>query len=198
MFTGIITDLGRVRSVEGSGAKRLQIETAYNTADIAIGASVSCLGACLTVVEKGDGWLGFDVSQETGRCSTLGQLKIGDPVNLECAIRVGEELGGHMVTGHVDVVVSIQSIEEEQGSLKYNVAIPTGRLARLIAAKGSVTLDGVSLTVNDVSAEIFSVNIVPHTVRLTTFGERKAGDEINLEIDILARYLDRMTIGISE
>ncbi len=193
MFTGIITDLGAVREVgrAATGADtRLVFETGYETATIDIGASIACSGACLTVVEKGAGWFAADVSAETLKRTTLGDWRTGTPVNLERPLRLGDELGGHMVNGHVDATVRIVSREPESGSLRFVVETPP-ELVSFIAAKGSVALDGVSLTVNETEGARFGVNIIPHTQSCTTFGERVAGDRLNLEVDVLARYVSR-------
>ncbi len=191
MFTGIITDLGEVRSVEERGGTRLAITTAYETGSIEIGASIACSGACLTVVDKGADWFAADVSAETLNCTTLGAWRVGTRVNLERPLRLGDELGGHFVLGHVDGVARIVSREPEGESVRLAFAVPDA-LSGFIAAKGSVTLDGVSLTVNRVEDSRFEVNLVPHTLRCTAFGAARPDGRVNLEIDVLARYIARI------
>ena len=191
MFTGIVTDLGRVRSVEQRGDSRFVFETGYDTASIDLGASIACSGACLTLVDKGPGWFAADVSAETLSKTTLGTWQAGTAVNFERALRIGDELGGHLVSGHVDGVATLQE-EGEEGDSKRLVFEAPGELARFIAAKGSVTLDGVSLTVNEVEDRRFGVNIIPHTAAVTTLGRLRPGDGVNLEIDLVARYLQRL------
>jgi riboflavin synthase len=192
MFTGIITDLGEVRSVEaGDGGTRLAITTAYDVAGVYMGASVACCGACLTVVEKDADWLAFDVSGETLDCTTLGDWQVGSRVNLERPLKVGDELGGHIVLGHVDGVADIAECEPVGDSRRLVFTAPAD-LARFIAAKGSVAIDGVSLTVNRVEGRDFEVNIIPHTMRLTNLGDAAAGGRVNLEVDTLARYVARL------
>ena len=191
MFTGIVTDVGRVRSVrETNRDRRVEIETAFDTSTLDIGASVSHAGCCLTVVETGPGWFAVEVSGETLAMSTLGNWTDGHRVNLERAARVGDELGGHIVSGHVDGVGEVISIESEGGSHRVKVRAPRP-LHRLIAPKGSITVEGVSLTVNEVEDDVFGVNLIPHTWDVTTLGELKVGARVNLEIDMLARYLAR-------
>jgi riboflavin synthase len=195
MFTGIITDVGRVRNLVVEGDTRLTIETAYDTKDLAIGASVACSGACLTVVEKGQegaaGWFTVQASAETLACTTLGGWSVGTPVNLERALKLGDELGGHIVSGHVDGLARLVSRRPEGDSLRLVFEVPAA-YERAIAAKGSVTLDGVSLTVNEVDGRQFGVNIIPHTQAQTTLGGLAVGDRVNLEIDVLARYVARL------
>ena len=190
MFTGIISDLGRVRAIIPGGDKRFEFATNLDTASLAMGASVSCSGACLTVVDKGQDWFATTVSAETLARTTLGRWRAGTPVNFERALRAGDELGGHIVTGHVDGIAQLKSLRAEGDSLRLVFAHPA-ELARLIAAKGSITLDGVSLTVNDVSASEFGVNLVPHTRKTTTLGALAPSDFVNLELDPLARYVAR-------
>jgi riboflavin synthase len=191
MFTGIVTDMGRVRKVEQTARdRRYEIETAWDTAGIDLGASVSHAGCCLTVTEKGPGWFAVEVSGETLSKTTLGDWKAGDTVNLERASRLGDELGGHIVSGHVDGLGRVLSVTPEGGSRRIEIEAPAP-LHRYIAAKGSITVDGVSLTVNAVEGQAFGVNIIPHTWENTTLGALKAGDPVNLEIDMLARYLAR-------
>jgi riboflavin synthase len=191
MFTGIITDVGEVRAVEHRADTRFTIATHFDVATIDQGASIACCGVCLTVVAKGEDWFAVDASGETLSCTTLGDWAEGTPVNLERALRLGDELGGHIVTGHVDGVGRIEAITPEGGSLRFDFSAPEA-LKRFIAEKGSVTIDGVSLTVNAVDGARFAVNIIPHTQNHTTFGHYKTGDRVNLEIDILARYVARL------
>ena len=191
MFTGIVTDVGRVRSVrETNRDRRFEIETAFDTASIDIGASVSHAGCCLTVVEKGPGWLAVEVSGETLSRTTLGDWAEGHAVNLERAARVGDELGGHIVSGHVDGVGEVLSVESEGGSHRVRIRAPRP-LHRYIAEKGSICVEGVSLTVNEVEDDVFGVNLIPHTWDVTTLGGLAPGSRVNLEIDMLARYLAR-------
>lgn len=191
MFTGIVTDIGRVRSVRQTERdRRYEIETAWDTAGIDLGASISHAGCCLTVTEKGPAWFAVEVSGETLSKTTLGGWREGDPVNLERAAKLGDELGGHIVSGHVDGLGRVVSVTPEGGSHRIDIAAPAP-LHRYIAAKGSITVDGVSLTVNAVEGEVFGLNIIPHTWEATTLGGLKAGDAVNLEIDMLARYLAR-------
>jgi riboflavin synthase len=191
MFTGIIMDVGRVRAVLPGGDTSFTITTALDTGDLAIGASVACAGVCLTVVEKGGGWFSVQASAETLARSTLGGWRDGTSVNLERALRVGDELGGHIVSGHVDAVAEIVERRPEGDSLRFVIEVPTG-FERAVAAKGSVALDGVSLTVNEVEGRRFGVNIIPHTQARTTFGAASVGDRVNLEVDLLARYVARL------
>jgi riboflavin synthase len=190
MFTGIVTDLGRVRSVTHRGEVRLAIDTAYDTDTIALGASLACSGACLTVVDKGAGWFAVEVSAETLSKTTIADWQAGTPVNLERALALGDELGGHLVSGHVDGTCEIVSRRAAGESLVFALALP-GWLAPFVAAKGSIALDGVSLTVNEVSGDRFTVNIIPHTRERTTFGQARPGRRVNVEIDMLARYVRR-------
>ncbi len=188
MFTGIITDVGRVRAIESRSDARLVIDTAYDTGEIGLGASIACSGACLTVVKTGPGWFAVDASGETLDRTTLGDWREGSPVNLERALKVGDELGGHLVSGHVDGVTEIMGREPDGESLRFVFVLPDW-LRAYIAPKGSVALDGVSLTVNEVETDRFGVNIIPHTQSATTFGAAGAGDRVNVEIDVLARYV---------
>ena len=191
MFTGIVTDVGRVRAVrETNRDLRFEIETKYDLATIDIGASISHAGCCLTVVEKADGWFAVEVSGETLSLTTLGDWQVGRPVNLERAAKVGDELGGHIVSGHVDGLGEVISIVSEGGSHRVQFRVPRP-LHRHIAAKGSITVDGVSLTVNEVEDDVFGVNLIPHTWDVTTLGSLQVGSRVNLEIDMLARYLAR-------
>ena len=191
MFTGIVTDIGRVRSVRQTERdRRYEIETGWDTAGIDLGASISHAGCCLTVTEKGPGWFAVEVSGETLSKTTLGDWREGDPVNLERAAKLGDELGGHIVSGHVDGLGRVVAVTPEGGSHRIDIEAPAP-LHRYIAAKGSITVDGVSLTVNAVEGRVFGLNIIPHTRDATTLGGLKAGDMVNLEIDMLARYLAR-------
>jgi len=191
MFTGIVTDIGRVRDVrETERDRRYEIQTAWDVSGIDLGASISHAGCCLTVTEKGTDWFAVEVSNETLSKTTLGAWKAGDGVNLERAAKLGDEMGGHVVSGHVDGLGRVVSITPEGGSHRVEVEAPAP-LHRYIAAKGSITVDGVSLTVNSVAGQVFSLNIIPHTWDVTTLGRLKAGDPVNLEIDMLARYLAR-------
>ena len=191
MFTGIITDVGKVRAIEQKGDTRIEIETSYDTADVDIGASIACSGACLTVVEKGPGWFAVEASAETLDKTALGDWKVGTAINLERAMRVGEELGGHIVSGHVDAVATITDMTPEGDSVRFTFE-GLEEFARYIAPKGSVCLDGVSLTVNEVNGNSFGVNIISHTQSATSFGRRQVGDRINMEIDTIARYVARL------
>jgi riboflavin synthase len=195
LFTGIVTDLGRVRAIERRGDSRFAIATSYDLAGVSLGASIACSGACLTVVDKGlgeaGGWFAADVSAETLSKTTLGSWQVGSTVNLERPLALGAELGGHLVTGHVDGTAAVVLREREGDSWRFRFRAPAD-LKHYIAAKGSVALDGVSLTVNEVLDDVFGVNVIPHTASVTTFGERRVGDRVNLEIDLLARYLARL------
>lgn len=191
MFTGIVTDLGRVRGITRRGDTRFEIETHFDMAGVAIGASIACSGACLTVVEKGEGWFAAVVSAETLSRTTLGDWKVGSPVNLERPLTVADELGGHMVSGHVDGVGTLRAVRPEGDSKRFTFAAPA-ELMRYIASKGSISVDGVSLTVNEVDATSFGVNVIPHTQGQTTFGDMVQGTRVNLEIDLVARYVARL------
>jgi riboflavin synthase len=191
MFTGIVTDVGRVRTIRDTNRdRRFEIETAYDLATIEIGASISHAGCCLTVVDKGEHWFAVEVSGETLSTSTLSDWTEGRPVNLERATRAGDELGGHIVSGHVDGVGEVLSVTEEGGSHRIRIRAPRP-LHRYIASKGSIGVEGVSLTVNEVEDDVFGVNLIPHTWEVTTLGRLVAGSRVNLEIDMLARYLAR-------
>ena len=192
MFTGIITDRGCLRALAESGDDRcFEIETAYDTSAIPLGASIACSGACLTAVDVGQGWFAADVSAETLACTTLGDWQVGHFVNLERPLSVGAELGGHMVLGHVDGVAEVLSCRPDGASTRFAFAVPAA-LAGFIASKGSVSLDGVSLTVNEVDGNVFGVNIIPHTLDVTGFGALEPGMWVNLEVDVLARYVARL------
>lgn len=196
MFTGIVTDVGTIRSAERRGDLRLTILTSYDLATVDLGASISCSGVCLTVVDKGDDWFAVDVSAETMSKTAADHWREGARLNLERALRLGDELGGHIVTGHVDAVAEVVGTCPEGDSTRVGLSVPK-ELAAMIAPKGSVTLDGVSLTVNDVrdaedGSMHFSVNIIPHTAEHTTLSDLKAKQQLNVEVDVLARYIDRM------
>jgi riboflavin synthase len=195
MFTGIVTALGLVRSIAplGSGEDmRLSITAPWpDTASIAIGASIGCSGCCLTAVELGPDWFAADASAETLSKTTMGRWRAGTQVNLERSLRLGDELGGHLVSGHVDGVAEALSADPEHGSTRWIFRVPPA-LSRFIAVKGSIAVDGVSLTVNEVTADTFGVNIIPHTATVTGFGSLRRGDAVNIEIDMLARYVARL------
>ncbi|MBI4183770.1 MAG: riboflavin synthase [Proteobacteria bacterium] len=191
MFTGIVTDVGRVRAVRAGHEARIEIETAHQTAGIAHGASIACAGVCLTVVETGPGWFAVVASAETLARTTLGGWRAGTRVNLERALRLGDELGGHLVLGHVDGVAECVSLAPEGESRRAVFAVADD-LARFLAVKGSVALDGVSLTVNEVDGRRFAVNIIPHTLAATTLSGLAGGARVNIEMDMLARYLARL------
>jgi riboflavin synthase len=191
MFTGIITDLGRVSRVGRGDLMDLTIATAFDTSAIALGASIACSGACLTVVAIAPGEFSVQASAETLACTTIGEWEEGTPVNLEKSLRVGDELGGHLVAGHVDGIARIVERRPEAESVRFVFDAPE-ELTRFIARKGSVALDGVSLTVNEVSGGRFGVNIIPHTLACTNFGSATPGQRMNLEIDLIARYVARL------
>ncbi len=191
MFTGIITDLGRIAALEKNGDLRARIETGYDVAGIDLGASIASDGVCLTVVTLGDGWYEVDISAETLSKTNLGAWEVGRTVNLERALKVGDELGGHIVSGHVDGVAEIIAMEDEGDSTRVTFKAPAD-LARFIAPKGSVALNGTSLTVNEVEGDRFGVNLISHTKEVTNWGQAEPGDRVNLEIDTLARYVARL------
>lgn len=192
MFTGIITDLGKIAEIiKGDTAACFKIKTSYATDTIYMGASIACNGCCLTVTEKGPDWLSFDASKETLNHTTLGTWNTDTQINLERALKLGDELGGHLVSGHVDGVGKITDITDEDGSKRCTIT-PPPELMTFIAPKGSITLDGVSFTVNEVGDSTFGVNIIPHTQTVTTFGALATGDALNVEIDLLARYVARL------
>jgi len=191
MFTGLITDLGRVRRVEAGGSRRIAIGTRYDTETIALGASIACNGVCLSVVEKGPGWFLVEASAETLARTTVGSWEAGTQVNLERPLRLGDELGGHLVLGHVDGVGEILDRRPDGESLRFGIGAPS-ELLRFIAPKGSIAVDGVSLTVNEVEGSRFGVNVIPVTQRETGFGTLGPSSRVNLEIDLLARYLARL------
>jgi riboflavin synthase len=196
MFTGIVTDVGTVRSAEQRGDQRLVIATSYDMDGVDLGASIACSGVCLTVVDKGDDWFAVDVSGETISKTAPDRWREGARLNLERALRLGDELGGHIVTGHVDAVAEVVGTCPEGDSTRVGLRVPR-ELAPMIAAKGSITLDGASLTVNEArdaedGSTHFAVNIIPHTAQHTTLGDIEQGQQLNVEIDGLARYLERM------
>lgn len=191
MFTGIITDQGRIAQLEQRGDLRARIETSYDTAGIDIGASIACDGVCLTVVALGDTWFDMEISAETVSKTNLGSWAEGRTINLERALKVGDELGGHIVSGHVDGVAVITAVADEGDSTRLTFEVPHD-LARFIAPKGSVALNGTSLTVNEVDGTSFGINLISHTKDVTTWGRAAVGDKVNLEIDTLARYVARL------
>lgn len=196
MFTGIITDIGTVRTADQRGDLRLVIGCAYDMGTVDLGASIACSGVCLTVVDKGDNWFAVDVSAETQARTPPDMWRDGSQLNLERALRVGDELGGHIVTGHVDGLGEVVGVAPEGGSVRAVIRVPA-EIGPYIAEKGSIAVNGVSLTINDLEDVIggatdFSVNIIPHTAGHTTLGQLVAGDRVNLEIDVLARYLHRL------
>lgn len=190
MFTGLITDVGRVRAVTSVGDRRIEIETSFPIAEIELGASIACSGVCLTAIEFGDNWFAVEASEETTSKTTVGDWQAGDALNLERSLRIGDELGGHLVFGHVDGVAEIAGRRTDGDSIRFSILAPDD-LAPYIASKGSVALSGVSLTVNEVDGNRFGVNIIPHTADATTLGKLSAGDRVNLEVDMLARYVAR-------
>jgi len=200
MFTGIITDIGRVAAIEKRGDTLFTLSTGYDVSTVDLGASIACSGICLTVVDKGadqtgQNWFAVEVSAESMDTGNIGGWQVGGPVNLERSLRLGDEMGGHIVSGHVDGVAEILSIVEDGDSLRFTFKV-SDKIKKFIAPKGSVALNGVSLTVNEVDDDTFGVNIISHTQAHTTFGEAKAGDKVNLEIDVLARYVSRLTEGV--
>ncbi len=191
MFTGIITDIGTVTELEKTGDLRARIQTGYDTSSIDIGASIASDGVCLTVVALGEDWYDVDISAETVSKTNVSGWEVGKRVNLERALRVGDELGGHIVSGHVDGVAKVIDMTDDGDSTRITFRAPDA-LARFIAPKGSVALNGTSLTVNDVQGAIFGINVIPHTKEVTTWGDLTVGDGVNLEIDTLARYVARL------
>ncbi len=191
MFTGIITDVGRVRAVAHDGDTRFEISTAFDMKTVEIGASIANSGVCLTVIETGPDWFAVQASGETLSKTTLGDWRPGSRVNLERALKVGDELGGHIVSGHVDGVGEVVSIADDGESKRFVFRVPAA-LKTFMAPKGSVAIDGVSLTVNEVSGDTFGVNIIPHTQQVTLFGDYRVGSRVNVEIDMLARYVARL------
>ncbi len=194
MFTGIVTDLGRVRRIRRGELAELTIATRFDIAKIAIGASIACSGPCLTVVAVADGTFTVQASAETLARTTIASWVEGTPVNLEQALRIGDELGGHLVSGHVDGLAKIVERRPDAESVRFVIEAP-GELMPFIASKGSVCLDGVSLTVNEVEQNRFGINIIPHTLACTTFAEARPGQQMNLEIDMIARYVARLLGG---
>lgn len=195
MFTGIVTDKGEILALEQAGDLRVRIGTGYDIAGIDIGASIACDGVCLTVIDLGDSprnWFDVQVSAETLSKTNLGTWAAGRAVNLERALKVGDELGGHIVSGHVDGLADVVEVKGEGDSTRVVFEVP-GDLARFIAPKGSVALNGTSLTVNEVDGRRFGVNFIPHTKKATTWGRVAVGDKVNVEIDTLARYVARLT-----
>ena len=192
MFTGIVTDLGRILSIGQGPDPRIRIRTRYDVAGIEIGASISCSGCCLTVVDKQADWFAVQASAETFSRTTLGRWRMDSPVNLERSLKVGDELGGHIVTGHVDGVGECVGTRPDGLSMRIEFKVPAA-LAGYIAEKGSVAIDGVSLTVNEVTGDRFGVNIIPHTQKVTTLGGISAGDPVNIEVDLIARYVARLS-----
>ena len=193
MFTGIITDVGEIIELEKQGDLRARIKTNYDAKGIAFGASIACDGICLTAVDFGDNWFDVEISAETVSKTIIGSglWEINYKVNLERSLKVGDELGGHIVSGHVDGIATVSSIVDEGDSTRFTFEAPM-ELARFIAPKGSVALNGTSLTVNEVKENAFGINLVPHTKKVTSWGKTKVGDPINLEIDTLARYVARL------
>ena len=195
MFTGIVTGVGEVRAIAPVGQgrdMRLVIGAPWpDTGAIPLGASVACAGCCLTAVEVGPDWFAVDVSGETLSKTGLGEWRVGTPTNLERSLRLGDELGGHLVSGHVDGLGEVLDVRPESGSWRVRVRVPR-ELARFIAPKGSVAVDGVSLTVNEVEGDVFGVNIIPHTWTATTLGQLRPGARVNIEVDMLARYVARL------
>jgi riboflavin synthase len=196
MFTGLVSDVGTVESIKDRGAlRRLRIASHYDPATIALGASIACNGPCLTAVDIGRGadgaWFDVDIGAETLARTTAGAWTVGARLNLERSLRIGDELGGHIVTGHVDGVAEILAVEPFDGMSRFSIRAPAP-LSRFIAEKGSVALDGTSLTVNSVEDNVLSVLLIPHTLAVTTWGDRRAGDSLNLEVDLMARYAARL------
>ena len=195
MFTGIVTDVGEVRSIEGTGDLKIVFGTAYDTSTIEIGASIACAGVCLTVIDKGNDWFSADVSEESLAVTNVSSWSPGTPVNLERSLRLGDEMGGHIVTGHVDCVGKIVLFEKVSDSILMQIDVPL-ELGRFVAQKGSVTIDGASLTVNGVddmkTDTRLSINLIPHTQAVTSFRTSQLADNVNVEFDILARYVSRL------
>jgi riboflavin synthase len=191
MFTGIITDQGTIRALEQQGDLRARLGCNYDTSTIALGASIACDGVCLTVIETGEDWFDVEISAETVSKTNLPDWAVGRTVNLERALKVGDELGGHIVSGHVDGLARITDMHDEGGSTRVTLTAPQ-ELARFIAPKGSVALNGTSLTVNEVNGCDFGINFIPHTKDVTTWGSAAVGDKVNLEIDTMARYVARL------
>jgi riboflavin synthase len=197
MFTGIIQHIGTIAALEKGGDWRVVIEADMDLSKTPMGASIACSGCCLTVVELVAGGFAVQVSGETLAKTTIGSWGVGTKINLEPSLKMGDEMGGHIVSGHVDALASIKSIQKDGDSHRLTLQIPAN-LVRFVAPKGSITLDGISLTVNEVRGDTFGVNIIPHTWAHTTFGSKKEGDRLNLEVDMLARYVARMLEAQSE
>jgi riboflavin synthase len=191
MFTGIITDIGRVLAIRPTGDPIYRIETRHDTQAIRIGASIACSGVCLTVTATGPSWFEVQASPETLSLTTAADWREGTRLNLEFALKLGDELGGHIVSGHVDGIGRIVERRAERDSVRFTIEVPAA-LERLVARKGSIAIDGVSLTVNEVEGARFGINVIPHTQEMTTFGTLQEGDEVNLEVDMLARYVARL------
>ncbi|HAA93012.1 MAG TPA: riboflavin synthase [Rhodospirillaceae bacterium] len=191
MFTGLIQDVGKVRAIDRAGDWRIEIATSFDMGDVALGASIACSGVCLTVTEKESGWFAVEASAETLSKTTVGDWDEGRPLNLERSLKLGDELGGHLVFGHVDGIAEITARAPDGDSTRFRIS-PPPELAKFIAPKGCVSVDGVSLTVNEVEGDEFGVNIIPHTLANTGFGKTQVGDRVNLEIDMLARYVARL------
>jgi riboflavin synthase len=194
MFTGIVTDIGEIVTMTPGGQagdRRFVVRTRHDMKPIAIGASIACSGCCLTVIEKGDDWFAVEVSSESLAKTHLGDWKVGSRINLELSLKVGDELGGHLVYGHVDGVGKVVAMTPEGGSVRFTFEAPSD-LARFVAAKGSVAIDGISLTVNEVAGNRFGVNVISHTQAVTTLGQAKIDQPVNLEVDMLARYVARL------
>lgn len=191
MFTGIVTDIGEIRDLEQRGDLRARIATNYETSGIDMGASIACDGVCLTVMGLGSDWFDVEISAESVSKTNISAWSVGYRVNLERALKVGDELGGHIVSGHVDGVAEVVSIRDEGDSTRVTLRAPS-ELAKFIAPKGSVALNGTSLTVNEVKGNEFGINFIPHTKQVTTWGDVQEGDRVNLEIDTLARYVARL------
>ncbi len=197
MFTGLISDVGRIETISGEGElRRVRVASAYPAETIALGASIACGGPCLTVVasgaQEGGCWFEVEVGAETLARTNAGSWREGTRLNLERSLRVGDELGGHIVTGHIDGTADIQAVDGFEGMARFTVEVPSA-LARFVAEKGSVCLDGTSLTVNGVEGDTLSILLIPHTLAVTTWGERRAGDQLNLEVDLMARYAARLS-----
>jgi riboflavin synthase len=191
MFTGIVTDIGTIQKTEDRGDLRARISCSYDMNGVDLGASIASDGVCLTVIAKGDDWYDVDISAETVSKTNLDSWTTGKRVNLERALKLGDELGGHIVSGHVDGLATIIKMQDDGDSTRVTLTAPDS-LAKFIAQKGSVTLNGASLTVNDVNGADFDINFIPHTKTHTTWGEAKVGDKVNLEIDTMARYVARL------
>ncbi len=192
MFTGLVQDIGVIRDIDNArGDLRIEIETNMNLSVVPMGASICCSGCCLTVVDKTENSFFVDVSKESLNKTIIGAWRVMTRINLEPSLKLGDEMGGHIVSGHVDAVTKIGTIQKEGDSHRLKIAIPKG-MEGFLAQKGSVTIDGISLTVNEVDDTSFGVNIIPHTWEHTTLSDRVAGDDVNIEIDMLARYVARM------